>query len=232
MINNLSLEEINRFFKLCVYDDQWIYGFSSKCYGFINEIEQGLTIKFDKYNIWMIIYALNSITDRRSLLIGNHLDYMNYSFPQYLDEEKIRTNLLLSIKQDQKLVNKINFVNLNVGNLSYWLLTLYNYKKITKYIKDEIEYYEVIYNDESKEMHKFCGISPKENKYQWDVDNLIITRISSRFDGMDFYRKVILKIETIYYFMVFNRIIFDLNYDVISQIKHIIFNHLMNKLYY
>lgn len=230
-IECLRLEEINRLLKLSVYDDRWISGPSISNIEFIILVEEGfIRFHFDKSTIWSILYMLNIIpkdTWEKKMSI-QRLDHMIYNPWPCVNREKVRHNLILALKDDQ-LINQINFVNLNTLNQSYWLLTLYNYKKISKYVKNNSEYYKVIYENDRKELYKFSGFNNR--RFQWNWNNVIINR-SHNLDGMNFYRKVILKIETIYYFQILDQLIDQLTGDVVKQIKNIIVEHLINNLYY
>lgn len=227
----LSLEEINRLLKLSVYDDKWIQGICSEHEQFIILVEQGFTrFSFDMFRTWGIIYMLNIIPEDtwKKRLHIQRLDYMVYEPWQRVDSEKLQQNLIMALKHD-RLSNRINYVNLNALNQSHWLLTLYDYRKIIKYVENNIEHYEIVYGDGRRELHKFIGFD--QNKFQWDWNNMTITR-SHNLDGINFYRKVILKIETIYYFQIFNKLIIQLTGDVVQQIKYIIIEHLTNNLYF
>lgn len=219
-IDDLTLYEIQRVFRSKSYCD---LPESINIKDFIASIENG-TINMRKYDFFNDAYISST------LLKTIHLD----SF----DKEKIRVNLIKYMKQNKLFQDKTIFTTLSIKNKDYWVVVNVELYWGMKFIKDNIEHYLFKRGSESGCSYyevKYPGCKcmntiPSYKRYDNEIHSNYCTWSSG--SSLDSYRKIILRLETIYYFTVLNVMEIYLNQDTVFHAKQKVIDDLLYKLRY
>lgn len=189
--DDLTLYELREFFDL-FEAKEIIYDIDQIIYIILNDLRK--TVSFTQTTIYRTIKVLDHV-------INENIE---------CDKEKFRSNLIKYMTTDVDFYDKLNFVRLIVNGYYYYVISADDCQSVEKYFDREEEYYIVTDKENNEKVVKYCGLGKwKTVSNNSLINSYILTR----------YRNKILRLETIYYFMIVNQLTIEINDDIVFVIK-------------